>query len=72
MTKINGRKNAPPLRAILMAMRMRRYNAERIAQYGRDCHEDQAIQTGFDPVWYSILQDYTKTIILFFIFLAVL
>jgi hypothetical protein len=31
MTEING----PALRAILMAMRVRRYNAESIAQYGR-------------------------------------
>jgi hypothetical protein len=44
----------------LMAMRIRRYNAERITQYGRDYHEDQAVQTGFEPVWYSILRDYTK------------
>jgi len=28
-------KHAPPSRAILKAMRVRQYNAERIAQYGR-------------------------------------
>ena len=28
-------KNAPPLLAILMAMRIRRYSAEHIGQYGR-------------------------------------
>jgi hypothetical protein len=33
--KINNRKNAADLLAILMAMRIRRYSAERIAQYCR-------------------------------------
>ena len=32
---INNRKNAVNLLAISMAMRIRRYGAERIAQYGR-------------------------------------
>ena len=32
---INNRKNAADLLAISMAMRIRRYGAERIAQYGR-------------------------------------
>ena len=33
--KIDDRKNGPALRAILMAMRIRRYGAECIAQYSR-------------------------------------
>ena len=33
--KIDDRKNGPASRAILMAMRIRQYGAERIAQYGR-------------------------------------
>jgi len=33
--EIDDWKNAPPLLAISMAMRIRQYGAERIAQYGR-------------------------------------
>ena len=33
--KINDRKNGPALQAILMAMRIRRYGAQHITQYGR-------------------------------------
>jgi len=33
--KSTAEKHAPALRAILKAMRVRRYDAERIAQYGR-------------------------------------
>jgi len=33
--KSTTEKNGPPLRAISMAMRIKRYGAERIAQYGR-------------------------------------
>jgi hypothetical protein len=33
--KIDNRKNGPALQAISMAMRIRRYSAERIPQYGK-------------------------------------
>jgi hypothetical protein len=33
--KLTTEKHAPALQAILLAMRIRRYGAERIAQYGR-------------------------------------
>ncbi len=33
--KLAEEKNGPALRAILMAMRIRRYNAEHITEYGR-------------------------------------
>ena len=43
---IDERKNAPTSLAISMAMRIRRYGAERIAQYGRSWATLDATATG--------------------------